>query len=157
MDILEKIRRDILGATIFFVFGITLWFLIYIFVPGGNGFEVDARFFPKFISILTILLSVIYFSASVIKYNVLKKAEEQIKSENKAILIDEVRPYIIFIIMIFYTFLFERIGYLTSTFIISTLTLYYLGIRKIHKYLIIFGVVLIIFILFEKVLNVQLP
>ncbi len=110
-------------------------------------YGITSRTVPYAVAILWIVCGVVLMFQSL----VLKK--EEIKSFEVA---KEVKALGYMAVLLIYAVLFTR-SFLASTIFLGVATLIFTGSRKKTFYLIVLGVVVILYLLFSKVLHVQLP
>lgn len=139
------------------ILGIALIIFIPASIPLSEATEIGPRAFPYFIAVSMILLSALLLVSTLFQYR--KQRPQKEKSVEKApeCLHNEIRALILFIIVLLYIFLFDKIGYFLSTFLASTLTLLLFRVKKVWYYLIVYAAGAGIYFAFTKLLFVMLP
>lgn len=109
---------------------------------------VSARFFPQLVSAMMAICGI----AMIVQSLVLRKeimVEIELRKEIKSI---------IYLAMVSgYIFLFERIGYIISTMLVSCGLLILNNCKKIHYYAIVIAFVIAVYLLFSFPLRANLP
>ena len=160
---MKKAKIQMICALVFIGLAILLWFIIIplgipLKMAYGSSARISNRTFPYFTIGLLGIFSTVYFFICCIKFiRVKRKAEGQRKNTKLLNLKEETRVLIVFGFFMLYYFLFFTIGHVVSTLLVTTAMLFFLGGRKIMEYFIIYGIFAILFIVFEKILLVQLP
>lgn len=155
------------GESIFSLFLIFVFSFIYLEtkkippVPGGP-YDVGTQFFPMYISLICIILSIKVFISSLFKQskNKEKDADESLKKKSYIFIS-------MLLILFLYSLILTKFGFIIST-IVFLLVLYILlnkyktnsfpGIKKISKVFLFFSLLAVsINYLFENVFKVILP
>lgn len=159
----KKAKIQMVCALFFIGLSILLWFIIIplgapLRTAYGSSVGINSRTFPYFTAVLMGIFSAVYFCICCAQFIKAKREAEGQQENTKLLnLKEEARALSIFGFFALYAFLFTRIGYTVSTLLVPTATLFFLGERKIMRYLIIYGAAGVFFIIFEKLLLVQLP
>jgi len=154
----DTINAVIFGA--FAVFGLVLWFVIPVLLPGKPGFQIDTRLFPRVIAVLLLAtgaLNTITTCTRIIRKNNTPK-EDKSRQETAAASLPRTGQMVgMIIIMVFYALLMEPLGFLLSTFLAVTASLIVQRVRKISAYIAVYSTSFIIYCIFYYILKVQLP
>lgn len=141
-----KIKQDLIAGLIFILFSTAIWFMI----PNHIAVEeagLNAQFFPKLVVIAMFILSLILTISSFFN------------KEGKVIIVElnkEIKIFIFAMTMILYIFFLDKIGFIISSLLFSTSSIFLLKGKK--YYLIVMSILtIIIYVSFRFVLNIQLP
>ena len=154
-------KEEFLVSAVLCAFGIfvLLWSsTIPLMVAVEKGSVVNARFFPKLMSSLLILLSIVMaLEAHLKRYS--QTAEEGVESDSKVSQREKwYRWTSLAIICLVFYFLFQPLGFLLSSFLFMLAFLIFLGTRKWYALVILSSLVpLCIYILFKIILGAPLP
>lgn len=144
-----KYRSNLVAGVVSILLGIVCWIVI----PQQIGedyavtYGITSRTFPYAIACLWIICGALLVFQSLI----LKKDTEKVlrvKQECKAL------GYMI--VLLLYAFLFQM-SFLWSTMLLGVVTLAFTGSRKKLYYVIVLAAVAMLYLLFAKVLHVQMP
>jgi hypothetical protein len=135
------------GVAVFLI-GISLWFYTL-----SHEFPMGGDLFPKFTLVTIILLAALLFGQTV-----LGKAKPSAKAPPAREGRDTARPYLLFGLSLLYALGMYLIGYLSASLVTAVLLVPVLGVEKKVLYsCVIGGVILFIYLLFNRFLMVQLP
>lgn len=158
----KRIKQNLLCAVVFLVFSV---YLILDAIPGqisvGGGLAAaeqwaDSRTFPYFAAWIMGVAALGEIIRNIYQYRSLSK-EEKAEAFHNIPWRWELRALAVFGLCVIYTMLFEVIGYLPATFLIPPLVLYVMGSRKWQHYLCVYGIAIVVYVVFLYVLNVQVP
>ncbi|MBU2054232.1 MAG: tripartite tricarboxylate transporter TctB family protein [Proteobacteria bacterium] len=119
----------------------------------AQDFPLGSDLFPKFTLITIIGLAALMFGQTFFaKTRALQSTEKEAQGWNTR------RPYLVFGISLLYAALMYLIGYLAASVVTALLLMPALGVKKKVLYgLVTGGVILFIYLLFNRFLMVQLP
>ena len=147
-----KYRSNLIAGIVSVILGI----ICMVIIPRQIGEDYSATYgitsktVPYAVAILWVVCGVVLmFQSLILKRDEVKSFE--VAKEAKAL---EIKAGIV--VLLIYAVLFTR-SFLASTIFLGVATLMFTGSRKKTFYLIILGVVVILYLLFSKVLHVQLP
>src|SRR5699024_3661899 len=115
--------------------------------------EFGAEFFPKVILIVLMILSV----ALIIKSFLHTKEEN---SESSKQFEEDRKKWVgwsVFGLLILYSFIVEKIGFIISSIIIMSIILFLLSARKWYYYLILIVMIFLIYYIFVDLMRIMLP
>ena len=135
------------GVAVFLV-GISLWFYTL-----SQEFPMGGDLFPKLTLVTIILLAALLFGQTFLgKVKIPAKAAPVSRGWDTA------RPYLLFGLSLLYALLMYLIGYLAASLVTALLLVPVLGVeKKVLFSCVIGGVILFIYLLFNRFLMVQLP
>lgn len=150
--------RNLICAGIFFLMSL---FLIVAAIPQqisiGGGLMAEkganSRVFPYFAAGVMCLASLAELAVNLVQYFRAAQTPSGKTGEGGR----EGRALVIFGLCALYAWLFGTIGYLLSTFIVAPVILYVMGSRKWPHYLSVCAVTVVMYFVFQYILNVQLP
>lgn len=155
----RKILQDLVCAGFFLILSM---FLIFVAIPSqisvGGGFVAaeagaNSRTFPYFAVGMMGIAAVGELIISIFQYIHVKKEGQRATTEGG----NEIRALIIFGLCLIYAWLFHAVGFLISTFLVMPFALFIMGSRKWKHYLSVYMVAIVMYFIFQYVLNVQLP
>lgn len=158
----KRIKQNLLCAMAFLIFSI---YLILEAIPRqisvGGGLAAaeqwaDSRTFPYFAAWIMGVVALGEVILNAYQYWLSSKEEKAEESHNIPWRW-EIRALAVFGLCVVYTILFDAIGYLPATFLIPPLVLYVMGSRKWQHYLCVYGIAIVVYVVFRYVLNVQVP
>jgi hypothetical protein len=131
-----------------FIVGISLWFYTL-----SQEFPMGGDLFPQFTLVTIILLAALLFGQTF-----LGKVKPQARAVPARGRWDTARPYLLFGLSLLYALGMYLIGYLSASLVTAVLLVPVLGVEKKVLYsCVIGGVILFIYLLFNRFLMVQLP
>lgn len=149
---MNQVMRDRLSGIFFIALGIFLWYAIPIYVPQIDELtKMGPRFFPKIISVMLIILSIMLIVGTFNKKN------QNDNQKVEFIWSEEVKVILLLAITIFYVIILEPIGYKIATPLVSVAIMTVFKVRKWYNYLIIFSFIGLVYFIFQKLMYVQLP
>ncbi|MGE4284859.1 MAG: tripartite tricarboxylate transporter TctB family protein [Clostridia bacterium] len=153
---MKQIKTNLYSGITLFMFGLLLLILIPMYVDVGGVSIIGPRVFPTFITFALIFFSIILIGTSVLQLK--KKQKAVYTQEEKEVLNfkDELRVFKIFLAILLYIFLFNKVGYGISTTIFITLCLIILQVKKAWYYLVAYTVSYIVYLAFTKLLFISL-
>ena len=110
-------------------------------------YGITSRTIPYAIAVLWIICGIVLLVQSLI----LKKDEIKVLEIKK-----EVKALLYMLVLLIYALLFNK-SFLLSTIFLGIATLAFTGTKKKSYYIIVTAVVIIVYVLFTKVLHVQMP
>jgi hypothetical protein len=121
----------------------------------AQDFPMKSDRFPKFTLVTIMVLAALMFGRTLFaKGSHPKKVEAEAKTRS----LDVLRPYLVFGLSLLYAVGMYLIGYLAASIATALLLMPALGVKKKFLYgLIVGGVILFIYLLFNRFLMVQLP
>ncbi|WP_026702084.1 tripartite tricarboxylate transporter TctB family protein [Salibacterium aidingense] len=151
----EQIKDRYVGVTLFFS-GLLSWFIIIPYGIESNGglTTVGPDFFPRFITVSIVFLSMLLVMKSFSKDSNQKEEDLEENQEPKG------KPWVgllVFVIMLGYIYLADFIGYLYSTIISMSLIMWILSVRKWYLYGVLIIVIFLIQYVFENIMYIRLP
>lgn len=181
----KKARRDFILYLAFLLFGVILWAVIPSLVPGKPGLQVDSRLFPRFISILFIVIGGACAASTLISalwkgrrtktgpegehlaegksedFAGTEQAQSQsIQSEGETRRQGEpgaaLRVVGMAAIIVVYALLIKPIGFMPATFLAVTGVLLLERVRKIAYYAAVYVACIVLYLIFHYLLYVQL-
>ena len=148
------------------LFFIIISFILYFFVipkgiplraSWGGEIGVDSRTFPYFAAGLMGIASIIQLVISLFEYKTARKSTISDMGLERSNLKEEMRAILIFGLFIVYGILLRYTGFIIATIIVPPIVLYTFNERKISHYLYVYAFGGFMFVVFEKLLMVQLP
>ena len=155
--------KDRYAGFILLSIGLFSWFIIIPFgIESDLGMTtVGPAFFPKFITLAVIILSILLVVKSFLHTRTAEKTGEEGKVEDDA---EASKSHAkkwtgvwVFVTMIGYIYLSEIIGHLFSGMASMTLVMWLLGARKWYLYVILITTIIAIQYVFENILYISLP
>jgi hypothetical protein len=121
----------------------------------AQEFPLGSDLFPKFTLVTVMALAALMVGQTFfMKGSQPKKA----KTDGKSVGLDVARPYLVFGLSLLYALEMYWIGYLAASVVTTLLLIPVLGVKKKLLYgLVTGGVILFIYLLFNRFLMVQLP
>ena len=144
-----KYRSNLVAGIVSVILGI----ICMVIIPGQIGedysatYGITSRTVPYTVAILWIICGIILMVQSLI----LKKDEVKVLDVSK-----EAKALLYMLVLLIYAVLFQK-SFLVSTMFLGVATLAFTGSKKKSFYLIVLAVVAVLYLLFAKVLHVQLP
>ncbi len=144
-----KYRSNLVAGIVSVILGV----ICMIIIPGQIGedysatYGITSRTVPYAVAILWIVCGIVLMVQSLI----LKKDEVKVLDVSK-----EVKALLYMLVLLIYAVLFQK-SFLVSTMFLGVTTLAFTGSKKKSFYLIVLAVVAVLYLLFAKVLHVQLP
>ena len=144
-----KYRSNLVAGIVSVILGI----ICMVIIPRQIGedysatYGITSRTVPYAIAVLWIICGIVLMVQSL----VFKKDEIKMIDVSK-----EAKAVGYMLVILIYSVLFKK-SFLLSTVFLGLATLAFTGSRKKSFYLIVFAVVVILYLLFSKVLHVQLP
>ncbi|MFR1834104.1 MAG: tripartite tricarboxylate transporter TctB family protein [Lachnospiraceae bacterium] len=144
-----KYRSNLVAGIVSVILGI----ICMVIIPGQIGedysatYGITSRTVPYAVAILWIICGSILMVQSLI----LKKDEVKVLDVSK-----EAKALLYMLVLLIYAVLFQK-SFLVSTMFLGVATLAFTGSKKKSFYLIVLAVVAVLYLLFAKVLHVQLP
>ncbi len=144
-----KYRSNLVAGIVSVILGI----ICMVIIPGQIGedysatYGITSRTVPYAVAILWIICGIILMVQSLI----LKKDEVKVLDVSK-----EAKALLYMLVLLIYAVLFQK-SFLVSTMFLGVATLAFTGSKKKSFYLIVLAVVAVLYLLFAKVLHVQLP
>ena len=144
-----KYRSNLVAGIVSVILGI----ISMVIIPGQIGedysatYGITSRTVPYAVAILWIICGIILMVQSLI----LKKDEVKVLDVSK-----EAKALLYMLVLLIYAVLFQK-SFLVSTMFLGVATLAFTGSKKKSFYLIVLAVVAVLYLLFAKVLHVQLP
>ena len=154
----SKYKKDFSSGVMFFSLGLFAFLISPVVISAkGMGNAGSARIFPQFIGVGLMVLSFLLILETFISYKKSKKEggpeEEKVKREK-----GKENVVIIFAAMVLvYILLFDKLGYIITTIGVTTGALFLFRVKKAYYYLIVYGVDILVYFAFTKLLFVQLP
>ena len=145
--------QDRISGAVLLLLAITLWILIPYEVKAFDVSKMGPRFFPQFLSIALMVLS----GTLTLKSFNRSSYEEGEEDETDKSDISELRVGKIFLLLIIYIGIIEKIGFLMSTAAIMSVAMYVLKVRKWYYYMVFYVIIFIIYYVFKEIMYVQLP
>ncbi len=142
-------RSNLVSGIVSIVLGI----LCMLLIPAQIGedysatYGITSRTIPYAIAVLWIICGIVLLVQSLI----LKKDEIKVLEIKK-----EVKALLYMLVLLIYALLFNK-SFLLSTIFLGIATLAFTGTKKKSYYIIVTAVVIIVYVLFAKVLHVQMP
>jgi putative tricarboxylic transport membrane protein len=142
-------RSNLVSGIVSIVLGI----LCMLLIPAQIGedysatYGITSRTIPYAIAVLWIICGIVLLVQSLI----LKKDEIKVLEIKK-----EVKALLYMLVLLIYALLFNK-SFLLSTIFLGIATLAFTGTKKKSYYIIVTAVVIIVYVLFTKVLHVQMP
>lgn len=155
---MTDIRKDFMTAVIFLVFGIFLYVQsLSIKTIVTSNYEVGSGFVPRIIAVLIIAIAVLLLFSAIFRV-FYKKNDELCKSKKK----DDLKGGVgTILLLICYGFIFDKLGFLLSTFIYLFFQIFLLSNkenRNIKSFLLISLIATIaVYTIFHNVFKLQLP
>lgn len=150
-----------LPCTVFLAISILLLLFLPSAIPSSPLSGAGARMFPTFVLVSIAVLSLILIVQEYIKErkNKEEKATEAASSKIEGILNNKQlqRVWLSCLIIILYLFLFNKIGFLASSILCTTLLLLLFRMRKLTAFGVVYLSIVVIYLIFTKLLFVQLP
>lgn len=168
---MSSYQKNMLSGLIFLLLGVALLIIIPISVDEGAMSSVGPRAFPQFIAVSMVLLSCLLMASSwhgqrkradgarpqaVQVQQPAAEGEQPVLAAKKESVRDEGRAFILIAIILLYILTFDKLGYLLSTFLASTLTLVLFRVKKTGYYLVVYASAAAIYFAFTKLLFVML-
>lgn len=150
---LKNINTDRIIGIALLVFSILTYTLLPNFINIIQEQEFGAEFFPKVILIVLMILSV----ALIIKSFLHTKEEN---SESSKQFEEDRKKWVgwsVFGLLILYSFIVEKIGFIISSIIIMSIILFLLSARKWYYYLILIVMIFLIYYIFVDLMRIMLP
>lgn len=170
-------RIEIFGPLGFLLVGIWLLIIIPKNIPDAQLSVIGPRALPSFIAIAFIALSVILLLEFFIKHrkqkstiepkhdltdssdlvrtaNISESQRDFSKDNSKR---DTIRTILSFVLIFAYVLSFEKVGYLISTYVLTTLLLLLFRVKRPIYYFVVYVTNLVIYLAFTKLLFVMLP
>jgi len=124
----------------------------------GNSGGINTRSFPYLATAIIGVSALVHIISYAIKYAKLDKTE---KVENNGEVVDknlkgEIQAVIIFALFLVYGILFDKFGFILSSILIPPSVLFVLGSRNKFHYISIFIFNILIFLIFQFLLNIPL-
>lgn len=144
-----KYRSNLVAGIVSVILGI----ICMVIIPGQIGedysatYGITSRTVPYAVAILWIICGIILMVQGLI----LKKDEVKVLDVSK-----EAKALLYMLVLLIYAVLFQK-SFLVSTMFLGVATLAFTGSKKKSFYLIVLAVVAVLYLLFAKVLHVQLP
>ena len=158
----KNLKANIVFAVLFVALSL---FMIFIAIPSQISLSakwstvdsgVDSRTFPYIACVIMGSAALVQLISNVRKYIELKKANQEIPGE-KIVWANEIRAILVFVLCVAYGILFDTVGYILATLIIPPIVLFVMGSRKWYHYLSVYGVGVIMYVVFIFLLNIRLP
>lgn len=165
----KKLKLDIIVMTILMILsGLFYYFFIPAQIPlsamftGNTSFS--SRTFPNVIAVALFAIAGLSLVKSI--SGLVKARRSQVPSVEKAggtgprgvaAILPRVIPYIVYLLIVLYCFLFEAIGYVAATIIVPPFLMLLLGCRnwKYYAYMYAFGALL--YMIFKLGLRIPMP
>lgn len=139
----------------FFLFlGIFLWIAIPYQIKSDGMTTMGPEFFPKFLSVGLIILSILLIIQTFVKE---KQGRGQNSKNFDINLKSELRVLLIFFIITIYAVMIPYLGFVISTILFMGIALFLLNVRKWYFYGALIAFSFVVYYVFEKLLYVQLP
>lgn len=135
------------------IVSVILGLICFLLIPGQIGedyavtYGITSRTVPYAVAVLWIICGI----ALIVQSLILKKDELKVLK-----LRQEVKALGYMAVLLLYGFLFKK-SFLVSTMLLGGATLAFTGTRRKSYYGVVLAVVLILYLLFTKVLHVQMP
>ncbi len=144
-----KYRSNLVAGIVSIILGIICYILVPLQIAEDYSatYGITSRTVPYAISILWIVCGIILLVQSLI----LKK--DTVKT---LVVSKELKALAYMVVLLVYGFLFKK-SFLVSTILLGVITLAFTGSKKKSFYVIVIAAVVILYLLFAKVLHVQLP
>lgn len=147
-----SLRQDLVGACIFLILSLVLWFFIPIQILVEEDDTITAQTFPRLIIGLMALCSFILLIKELLKW-LRKEPVKRIEIHLR----QELHSFIIFSLLVGYWIILNWLPFMPASLIFATLLLCFFQCRNWRYYAIIFIVIISVSLLFQNVLNVNLP
>src|SRR5699024_12316419 len=125
--------KDKIAGTILLIFGISLWIVSPLLITeSADSSTLDSTFFPKFVGVSLIILSVTLIIKSFLsnpQTNTNKTKEKGAASHKKAS-----TGYLSFIVIIFFVYIVEWISFLPAAIISMVAIMGIMRVQKWHYY-----------------------
>jgi len=163
---IKKVRQDIVVMA--FIMIVSALFYTY-FIPSqirlssawsGNT-SFSSRTFPYVLAAGMFIVSSIGFLKALISYIKLKKTAETVKTNAQEKtgqkILEKAMPFIIYALIIVYIILFNKIGFILSTLIMTPLMMFLLRCRNWRYYLYVYAFEAVVYVIFIAVFKIPLP
>ena len=137
----KQINNNIISGSIIFIFSLLILTILY-------GYPARTSFFPKIVTILITVLSLISVLTEIFKKRYYNITETVFFSKNY---------FVILFLIILYLFLIPKIGYYSSTFLFFNLSYFKLGLKITKGLIISVSILLFIFVFFQAILGLKFP
>lgn len=161
---MTQYKKDMLSALIFFLIGIAVLVCTpATIIQEDVKFGVSARTFPYFIggcmTALSLLLGVITYTKQrkAVKAGTAEKEKEYTDEEKKANRANELRAFLTAVVCILYAWVFDKVNFFISTFVLITALLAIFKVKKLSSYLICYAATVVIWACFTYFFAVRLP
>lgn len=158
-------KQDVIWGGVLFALGAAIFVMIPGQIKNVGGSAVGPRAFPYFLSVLLMICSAVLALRSFIKRRKGGAASETGAAGEAVEGGDGFRApqrrvafsLGIFILLVVYAQIMQRIGYVIASLVFLSTLLYLLGVRKKRLYVLMVPIILIVYAVFQMILNVQLP
>lgn len=147
-----KIKVNIVGGAIFIILSAILWYLIPSQIPINSDGIVTSRSFPRLIVLMMFFSSLFIFVSDIIKLvskRPVNEVEVNLKEEGKAA--------VVCVLLIFYAFLLNIIGFMFSSIVYCFSMLLFFKCKNWKYYIIVAIICIAVTYIFKNILLVQLP
>lgn len=165
---IKKTKQDIVTMTILMVVCALFYF---IFIPNqirlssawSGNISFTSRTFPYALSVALFIVSGIGLVNAIVSFLKLKKT---VKSEEKTgekrqtdmkAFLKIAMPFIVYTLILAYSILFDKIGFIYSTLIVPPILIFVLGCRKWQLYLATYGFAAVVYVVFKIILSIPIP
>jgi putative tricarboxylic transport membrane protein len=146
-----KLTKEIVGATLFLMLSVAIWFLIPSQIEVVVDSKINAQFVPKVITLALIGFSIINFLRTFVAQRSAAGHQSDVKK------MDSIRVLLLFGTLAAYSLLLELLGFEITTILAGCAMLAIIGIKKWHYYVISTAFVVLVAFLFRTFFYVQLP
>ncbi|HZK53812.1 MAG TPA: tripartite tricarboxylate transporter TctB family protein [Desulfosporosinus sp.] len=144
-----------LSGFLFLLLGVFVWIVTPSQIADAGLSYMGPRFFPQFLSIFLMILSIVLIAGSFSKKQKSQGEDQELQKEFT--ISSEIKVILSFLLIIIYTYIMEPIGFVLSTIVIMGLLMFLLNVRKWYYYVIFIAVTLVIYYAFVHLLYVELP
>ena len=122
---------------------------------------ITPRTFPTALCVVLTAVSLLGIITSCLKYARARRESPQQATERahptKEKISEKKFPYLMFALILLYSLLFQKIGFVWATVIVPPIILYLLNCRKWYMYLTLYAFAATVYVIFTLVLHVPLP
>lgn len=122
---------------------------------------ITPRTFPTALCVVLTAVSLLGIITSCLKYARARRKAPQQATERahptKEKISEKIFPYLMFALILLYSLLFQKIGFVWATVIVPPIILYLLNCRKWYMYLALYAFAATVYVIFTLVLHVPLP
>lgn len=143
-----KMNTNLTSGLLFFVFSIVIWIMIPIDIKTMETTQITARTVPRLVAIVIFLCSI-----ALIIQGIFKKDKEIITIQ----ISKELKSLLLMAIFIIYMLIMPYLGFAISSILFCTGILVFYCIKKWSYYAITYTTVILVYLVFEKLLHVNMP